>query len=72
MTCSVITVTLVAVCKSLQEGMLHATINLDTPDHECDLDYIPNEARKFQARAAMSTSLGFGGHNTCLVLKRFE
>jgi 3-oxoacyl-[acyl-carrier-protein] synthase II len=60
----------VACCKQIQEGVLHPTINQFTSDPECDLDYIPNAARKFSAKAVMSTALGFGGHNTCLVLKR--
>lgn len=60
----------VACAKSIETGVLHPTINLTHPDPECDLDYIPNEARKFKPDVVMSTSLGFGGHNTCLILKR--
>lgn len=60
----------VACCKSIETGALHPTINLKNPDPECDLDYIPNTARKFQPRVVMSTSLGFGGHNTCVVLRK--
>lgn len=60
----------VACAKSLSEGVLHPTMNLENPDPECDLDYIPNAARKFQAKVVMSTSLGFGGHNTCLVMRK--
>lgn len=60
----------VACSKSIQEGVLHPTINLTSPDPECDLDYIPNTARKFQPKVVMSTSLGFGGHNTCVILKK--
>ena len=52
--------------------MLPPTINYDTPDHDCDLDYIPNEAREGDVRIAVSNSFGFGGHNACLVLRRFE
>ena len=52
--------------------MLPPTINYDTPDPECDLDYIPNEAREGDVRIAVSNSFGFGGHNACLVLRRFE
>ena len=59
----------VACAKSITEGALHPTVNYTTPDPECDLDYIPNEARKFRPKVVMSTSLGFGGHNTCLILK---
>jgi 3-oxoacyl-[acyl-carrier-protein] synthase II len=44
----------------------------DRPDHDCDLDYIPNEAREDDVRIAVSNSFGFGGHNACLVLRHFE
>jgi 3-oxoacyl-[acyl-carrier-protein] synthase II len=60
----------VACLKSLQEGILHPTINLDTPDPECDLDYIPNQARKVEIQTAMSNSFGLGGQNACLVMTR--
>ena len=59
----------VACAKSIKEGALHPTTNYTTPDPDCDLDYIPNDAREFKPNGIMSTSLGFGGHNTCLVLK---
>ena len=54
---------------ALAEGILPPTINLDTPDPECDLDYVPNKARQVKVKAAMSNSFGFGGTNGCLVLK---
>ncbi|MCE9591305.1 MAG: beta-ketoacyl-ACP synthase II [Planctomycetes bacterium] len=54
--------------KSIQTGVMPPTINLDTPDPECDLDYIPNTARQGNIRYAMSNSFGFGGHNVSLVL----
>lgn len=54
--------------KSLQEGRLHPTINLENPDPECDLDYIPGQARDVQISYAISNSFGFGGHNVSLVL----
>lgn len=60
----------VACVKTIQDSIIHPTINYDTPDPECDLDYVPNEARKQKVNAIVSNSLGFGGHNTCLVLKR--
>lgn len=56
--------------KALQEGILPPTINYETPDPECDLDYIPNEARKADINYAMSNSLGFGGHNASLIFKK--
>lgn len=56
---------------ALQEGILPPTIHLEQPDSECDLDYIPNTARRVQAEYALSISLGFGGHNGVLALRRF-
>ncbi len=55
---------------ALLEGVLPPTVNLKEPDPECDLDYIPEGARKTQVQAALSNSLGFGGHNASLLLKR--
>ena len=57
---------------ALRDGFLPATINLQQPDPECDLDYIPNVGREQQVDYAMSDSLGFGGHNACVVMKRWE
>ena len=57
---------------ALKEGILPPTINLENPDPECDLDYVPNVAREANVEYAMSNSLGFGGHNASLVLKKFE
>ena len=58
--------------RALQDGFIPATINYRTPDPECDLDIVPNEGRKAELRYAMSNSLGFGGHNASLVVKKYE
>jgi beta-ketoacyl-acyl-carrier-protein synthase II len=57
--------------QAIQHGWLPPTINYETPDPECDLDYVPNQARQVEVRAALSNSFGLGGQNACLVLKRF-
>ena len=57
---------------AMREGVLPATINYQTPDPECDLDYVPNQPRKASPRHAMSNSFGFGGHNATLIFSRFE
>jgi len=57
---------------SLHEGLITPTINYDNPDPACDLDYVANQARKRPVRAALSNSLGFGGMNASLVLKKNE
>jgi 3-oxoacyl-[acyl-carrier-protein] synthase II len=57
---------------AVHRGILPPTINLETPDPECDLDYVPNEAREIRIQAALSNSFGFGGTNAVLVFKRFE
>ncbi len=58
--------------KAIGEGVLPPTINLDTPDPECDLDYIPHRARRREIRTAMSNTFGFGGVNAVLILKKLE
>ncbi|HWL22596.1 MAG TPA: beta-ketoacyl-ACP synthase II [Ureibacillus sp.] len=57
---------------ALKEGILPPTINLTTPDPECDLDYVPGEAREASIEYAMSNSLGFGGHNASLLFKKID
>ncbi|MBA2536662.1 MAG: beta-ketoacyl-ACP synthase II [Actinobacteria bacterium] len=55
-----------------QRDLLPPTINYESPDPECDLDYIPNDAREAKADIVLSNNFGFGGHNACLVIKKFE
>ena len=62
----------VACVKTLTEGIIHPTINYEFPDPDCDLDYVPNTARKKDVRTALSNSFGFGGQNACLVFKKYE
>jgi 3-oxoacyl-[acyl-carrier-protein] synthase II len=62
----------VAMAMAIHEGLAPPTINYETPDPECDLDYVPNEARKLEIKAAVSNTFGFGGHNAVLVFKRHE
>lgn len=62
----------IAAIKSIETGIIHPTINHEEPDPDCDLDYVPNEARKADVRTVLSNSFGFGGQNTCLVFRRYE
>ena len=57
---------------AIQTGIIPPTINLHHPDPDCDLDYVPNKARQSTVNVAMSNSMGFGGHNACLIFKRYE
>ena len=62
-----------AVCAlSIYHGVVPPTINYETPDPDCDLDYVPNQARQFKVRACLNNSFGFGGHNAVLLFKRYE
>jgi 3-oxoacyl-[acyl-carrier-protein] synthase II len=61
-----------ACIKSICEDTVHPTINQEVPDEDCDLDYVPNKPRQMQVNAALTNSLGFGGHNAVLVLKKFN
>ena len=58
--------------KALEDGYIPATINLEVPDEECDLDYVPNKGRNADLEYALSNSLGFGGHNGVLILKKWK
>jgi len=57
---------------ALRDGIIPPTINYETPDPDCDLDYVPNTARKAELRAVMTNSLGFGGHNASLVVTKYQ
>jgi 3-oxoacyl-[acyl-carrier-protein] synthase II len=59
-------------CKAITENILPPTINYQTPDPLCDLDYVPNQPRNAEPRNVMSNSFGFGGHNATLILSRFN
>jgi 3-oxoacyl-[acyl-carrier-protein] synthase II len=61
----------IATVMTIHKGTIPPTINYQEPDPECDLDYVPNEARQFKVDAAISNSLGFGGHNCTIVLRKF-
>ena len=62
----------IACVKTITDGVIHPTINYEVPDPDCDLDYVPNEARKADVRIAQSNSFGLGGQNACLVFGRYE
>ena len=65
-------VELIAATLTVQQGIVTPTIGLDEPDPECDLDYTPNVARKADITIAISNSLGFGGHNSCVAVRKWE
>jgi 3-oxoacyl-[acyl-carrier-protein] synthase II len=57
---------------ALRSGCIPPTMNLHTPDPECDLDFVPNQARSANLGVVLSNSLGFGGHNTTLVFRAYN
>ncbi len=61
-----------ACCMALRDQVIPPTINYRTPDPECDLDYVPNEARRAKLSVCLSNSLGFGGHNVTLIVRKYE
>jgi len=65
-------VELIATALCIKEGIIPPTINYETPDPDCDLDYVPNKPRAAKVNVAMSNALGFGGHNATLVVRKFE
>jgi 3-oxoacyl-[acyl-carrier-protein] synthase II len=62
----------VACVKTIETGTIHPTINYENPDAECDLDYVPNAARRSDVRVVLSNSFGLGGNNACLVLAKYQ
>jgi 3-oxoacyl-[acyl-carrier-protein] synthase II len=62
----------VVCCLAIKDQVIPPTINYEYPDPDCDLDYVPNTARKTKVSICMSNSLGFGGHNATLIVKKFE
>jgi len=62
----------ISVLLAIEKGIIHPTINYEFPDPECDLDYVPNQARKKEVRLGLSISAGFGGVNSAILIKRFE
>jgi len=62
----------IATLLCINHGLVHPTINYETPDPECDLDYVPNQARRLEVRTAISNGFGFGGQNAVVVLRKYE
>jgi 3-oxoacyl-[acyl-carrier-protein] synthase II len=62
----------IACIQAMKDGIVPPTINLEHPDPDCDLDYVPHEARRAELTVTMSNSFGFGGHNATLVFRRYD
>ena len=65
-------VELIASALTINKGIVPATMNLENPDPECDLDYVPLRPREKKVNVVLSNSFGFGGHNACLLIRRFQ
>ena len=65
-------VSALAAVKAIEENIISPTINHDSPDPECDLDYVPNEARHHKTDVALINAFGFGGHNVVLIIGRYD
>lgn len=65
-------VELIACCLSIRDQVVHPTINYEEPDPDCDLDYVPNKSMKAAIEVLLSNSLGFGGHNASLLLRKYR
>jgi len=65
-------VELLAIIMSIRDNMVHPTINYETPDPDCDLDYVPNQSRKMEVNVALSNSFGFGGHNATICVGKYK
>ena len=62
----------IACVKTIQDGIIPPTLHLQTPDPDCNLDYVPNTARKQSVEIAMSNAFGFGGQNSSILLRRYH
>jgi 3-oxoacyl-[acyl-carrier-protein] synthase II len=62
----------IAAIQAIRTGIIPPTINYSEPDPDCDLDYVPNEARRADVRVALSNSVGLGGHNASVIFRRYE
>jgi 3-oxoacyl-(acyl-carrier-protein) synthase len=62
----------IAAVQATRTGVIPPTINYEVPDPDCDLDYVPNEARQSEVRVALSNSVGLGGHNAAVIFQRYD